>query len=132
MHRDIKVIKSEIEGEVIYKSVVTDGSGSAELEIDVCDERIVDKISLMFGYIKGFLEMIYVQATHEPESLEPAIILEMGNRLIETYDAKVADLFQHLEAKVGEISIVEARRGNGHIDEGKILDVLCKRVSDHE
>lgn len=127
MSREVKIIKSEIEGNVTYKSVVSNGTSSAELDIDHCDEEIGFLISVMFSNIKSFLEMIYVQATHEPESLSPATILEIGNRLIDTYDKRVSEIMEHLEARAGKISIVYARKGNGHVEEEKILDVLCEQ-----
>lgn len=127
MSREVKIIKAEIEGNVTYKSVVSNGTSSAELDIDHRDEEIGFLISVMFSNIKSFLEMIYVQATHEPESLSPATILEIGNRLIDTYDNRVSEIMEHLEARVGKISIVCARKGNGHIDAEKILDILLEQ-----
>jgi|GEM_PF-6907461 len=132
MDRGTRVLKCQIDGNTVYKSIVSDGKDSAALDIDTIDERIGDKISVMFGNIQSFLEMIYVQATHEPESLSPASILEIGNRLIDTYEKKILRVIERLEAKVGEIKVVEARKGNGHIDEGKILDVLCEWKEGHE
>ena len=124
MSREVKIIKAEIDGNVTYKSFASNGTSSAELDVDHCDEEIGFMISVMFSNIKSFLEMIYVQATHEPESLSPATILEIGNRLIDTYDRRVAEIMEHLEARVGRLRIVYARKGNGHIDEEAILDVL--------
>jgi hypothetical protein len=67
--------------------------------------------------------MAFIVAGEHPEDFDAASVEQIAKELLNNQEKRIEDILSILEKNTGQIQIVETLRGNGHVEENRIVDV---------
>jgi len=92
-------------------------------QIECVETDLVSDLARLMSLTRQYLTMAFIVAGEHPEDFDAASVEQIAKELLNNQEKRIEDILSILEKNTGQIQIVETLRGNGHVEENRIVDV---------